>query len=177
VWTILAIAVSVFGVVCCVALLAMLLFVFPGPLARQGLLALGVLGFLALWLTMAWFMVRFGRQRAISREDGESVPLPAVSCDFEFRLPTGELVQSRAPGRIAVLSEDEPPQPALYDPLRPRRALLLSGLAPELRIDPLAAWETDAGAAAAWRLIVSLLLLVGPVLIGAVLLGTPIFGR
>jgi hypothetical protein len=172
VWTILAVAVSVFGVIVCVALLVMLLFVFPGQLAQQGFFVLGVLGFLALWLTMSWFMVRAGRRgcRAIGRQDREPAPQPPVSCDFEFHLPDGERVQSRAPGQIAVLSEDEPPQPALYDPLRPRQALLLSSLGPAVRLGPFGAWEADAAAAATGRLTVSLMLLVGPVVIGALLL-------
>ena len=81
----------------------------------------------------------------------------------------GEVVPANAPGRLAEAAEVEPPQPALYDPTKPTRALLLSGLAPELTVGPSGAWETRAGAGAVLRVLVVLQLLAGPLVVWACL--------
>jgi hypothetical protein len=85
-----------------------------------------------------------------------------VSCTFEFRLPDGKVVQAKGLGRLVEPKGAEPPQAALYDPRRPRRALLLSSLWPGVRAAEGGGWESSAGPEAAVRLLIVLILLVGP---------------
>jgi hypothetical protein len=169
VWNALVGLFTVAGAVFCVAVLVMVLFGFPTPPAEKGLLAMGFAGFLVLWLTVGGSMMETGRQR--SRVAGRRGQLPAVppviTCGFEFRLPDGAVVQARAPGRLAAMTGPEPPQPALYDPARPGRAVLVSGLEPAAEVGLDGAWETTAGAGAGGRLLVALLLLAAPVFVWA----------
>jgi hypothetical protein len=162
-WAALATAFLVFGTVFCVVALVVILFVFPMPPRERSLFALAFFSFLVLWVTMGSFMARSGWQafRAVRRR-GELPTPPVVRCAFEFRPPDGEVVQAKSPGRLAGWSGAEPPQAALYDPARPTRAVLLSGLAPGVRVGPTGAWETSAGLGAVLRVLVILLLLTGP---------------
>jgi hypothetical protein len=171
VWSMLATAFLVFGTLFCVAMLVLVLFIMPMPARERTLFAMAIAGFLVLWVTMGLFMARSGWRavRAARGGGAASPPQKPVRCAFEFRLPDGEVVQARAPGRLTDQPGDEPPQPALYDPARPSRALLLSGLAPAVRVGPYSGWETTAGAEAVLRLLVALLLLAGPVAVLAVL--------
>jgi hypothetical protein len=159
------------GTVFCVAALVMVLFMGPLPPGQRGLFALGIAGFLALWVTVGMFMVRTGLRavRAAGRRGGEPAPQAAQSCAFEFLLPDGQAVQAKAPGRLGEPSGPDPPQLALYDPRRPGHALLLSGLWPAVWVGPSGGWEATAGVGAACRLLVALLLLAGPLLVWAFL--------
>jgi hypothetical protein len=170
-WSVLATAFLVLGTLFCVAMLVLVLFVLPMPVRERGLFAMAITGFLVLWVTMGLFMARSGwlAVRAARGGGAGSQPQKPVRCAFEFRLPDGEVVQARAPGRLTDLPGDEPPQPALYDPARPSRALLLSGLSPGVRVGPYGGWETTAGPEAVLRLLVALLLLAGPVAVWALL--------
>jgi hypothetical protein len=117
-------------------------------------------------------MVRSGARswRAGTADLTTAGPRP-VRCAFEFRLPDGTLMRATAPGRVGEGPGDEPPQPALYDPRRPGRALLLSGLSPVLRVGTYGGWETTAGPEAPGRLLLALLLLAVPVVVGLLLIG------
>jgi hypothetical protein len=170
-WTILAATFLIAGTVFCVVALVVGLLRFPGPPREKALFVLAFGGFLFLWLVVGLFMVRSGWQgwRATGRGATEPNVAVAVRCAFEFRLPDGELVQAKAPGRPTEGPGPESPQPALYDPLRPRRALLLSGLWPAVRVGEAGGWETSAGADSLVRLLVTLLLLAGPFVAFAVL--------
>jgi hypothetical protein len=170
VWTLLATVFLVFGTVVCVAALV-LVFVVPMPPREKSLFGLAVTAFLVLWLTMGLFMVRHGWQAvwAAGRRHQEPAPYPPVNCAFEFRPPDGAVVQARGAGRLAEVRGAEPPQPVLYDPARPTRALLLSGLWPAVRVGPYGGWETTAGADAFLRLFVVLLLVAGPLAVWALL--------
>jgi hypothetical protein len=162
-WTCGAVGILIFGIVILGGMLVMLL-VMPTPPRERALWGLGVSGFLALWLTFGLFMVRSGRAgyRAMNLREGELPPPQPVRCTFEFRTAEGQVVQARAVGRVGDRPGDEPPQPALYDPRYPRRALLLSGLWPAVRVGPDGGWETTAGPDAGLRLLLVLALLAGP---------------
>jgi hypothetical protein len=165
VWTFLAMTIFAFGIVVCVVVLGML-FVFPTPPRERAVFALGISGFLTLWLLVGVFMVRSGRQacRAIRRREAGPVAMPAVNCTFEFRLPDGQIVRGKIPGRVTEAA-DEPSQPALYDPRRPSAAILLSGLGPSVRIGPFGDWETSGALESVVRFLGVLFLLIGPIAI------------
>jgi hypothetical protein len=184
-WTVLATAILVFGVVVCLVILGML-FVLPGPVPHRALFGLGVGGFLVVWLLLGGFMVRSGWRGLRSARQGNvappgsepgaarqprSVPAPPrpLGFAFEFRLPDGTAVQGKGPGRLVGGPDGEPPQPVLYDPSRPKNALLLSALMPALRLGPYGAWETTAGIGAYLRVLVVLLLLGGPFVVWVLL--------
>jgi hypothetical protein len=164
VWTVLATVMFVGGVIFCVVALVALLFFFPAGQPEKSLFVLGFGGFLALWLVMGGFMVRSGWRACWGlHRHGEkpTVPVP-VKCTFEFRLPDGDVVQAKGPGRLVDNYGAESPQPALYDPSRPRTALLLSGLWPGVSVGETGSWETSSGADCVLRLLVALVLLAGP---------------
>jgi hypothetical protein len=169
-WSALATGFLIFGTLFCVVALVVVLFVFPMPPRERILFALAISGFLIIWVTMGSFMTRTGWQafRAL-RLRGQVPVRPPVGCAFEFRTPGGDVVQAKSSGRLPEDIDPEPPQPVLYDPERPSRALLLSGLAPDVRIGPGGAWESSAGAGALLRLGVVLLLLAGPLVVWAFL--------
>jgi hypothetical protein len=169
VWTLMAAAFLVLGTIFCVAMLVLVLFVFPAPAQGRLPFALGVGGFLVLWVVMGLFMVRNGWHSLSALRGRVPVQPPPVPCTFEFRLPDGERVEARSAGRIGDGSVPEPPQPALYDPARSDNALLLSGLEPEVRVGESGGWETSAGALSLLRLPLALGLLGGPVIVWAVL--------
>jgi Protein of unknown function (DUF3592) len=168
VWTLMATVFLVVGTIFCVVALGFVLVV-PMPAQERSLFALGSLGFLILWGTVGVYMVRAGWRGcwATSGGGGEPAGRDPVRCEFEFRLPDGEVVRARAPGRLTDGPGAEPPQPALYDPRRPTRALLLSGLWPAGRVGPFGAWETPAGVDAIARALLVLLLLAGPLVVWA----------
>jgi hypothetical protein len=163
-WTVMAAAFVVLGTIVCLVLLGLVVFVFDGPVRECYLVGMGVAGFLVLWLAVGSFMVRSGWRalRASSGCAAGPVAFQPVTCVFEFPGPEGELVQGRSPGRLTDLPGDEPPQAALYDPSRPKRARLLSGLWPAVRVGPTGGWETGVGPEAFFRLLVALVLLAGP---------------
>jgi hypothetical protein len=171
VWTALAAVFLVGGTAFCVVALVTV-FLFPGPLPprERGLFALGICGFLVVWLTVGVYMVRQGWQgcRAAGKRALLDSPLPAT-CTFEFSLPDGEIVRARGPGRLAEPEGVEPPQAALYDPRRPGGALLVSSLWPEMRAAEGGGWETSTGAEAVVRLLLALVLLAAPLVAWALL--------
>jgi hypothetical protein len=170
VWTALAAVFLVGGTVFCVFMLGMVLLL-PGPARERGLFVLAISAFLVLWVTMGIFMVRQGWQGFRATRAGARGPAspPHAFCAFEFRLPEGETVRAKGPGRLAGPEGPEPPQAALYDPRRPGRALLVSSLWPGVRIAEGGGWETSAATEAVVRLLVTLLLLAGPFVAWALL--------
>jgi hypothetical protein len=170
VWTALATVMLVFGTLFCAVGLVLILFVFPMPPRERALFAMAFGGFLVVWVAMGSFMTRSGWRALRAMRRGDTSPvLPAVRCAFEFRTPDDTVVQAKSLGRLAGVSDEEPPQAALYDPARPARAVLVSGLAPQVRVGPAGAWETSTGAEALVRMLVALLLLAGPVVVCACL--------
>jgi hypothetical protein len=170
-WTVMAAVIGLFGVVVCVGLLVMVV-IMPMPPRERGLFGLGVGGFFIVWVTMALLFFQSGRRglRAMDRRRSPERTAPVVKCGFTFALPDGQSVQAKGPGRVRVDADPEPAQPALYDPRRPRRALLLSGLEPDVGLGHEGSWETTAGAGAVGRLLVVGLLLIGPPLVRLFLL-------
>jgi hypothetical protein len=170
VWTFLATAIFVFGIILCLFIMGMLL-VFPTLPRERAAFLLGVGGFFALWLLMGRYLVRSGWQgcRAFAQRRTEPAPPLLLHCAFELRLPGGQTVQVKGPGRVAEQRETEPPQLALHDPEHPDRALLLSGLWPTVRVGPYNEWETTAGLEAAGRLLAVVLLIAGPIAVGLLL--------
>jgi hypothetical protein len=170
VWTLLATIMLVAGTIFCVVALVALLFFFP-PAQEKSVFVLGFSGFLVLWVVVGGFMVRSGWQgcRGLRRRGEDPTSPVPVNCTFAFRPQDGEEVQAKGPGRLADAIGDELPQPALYDPSQPSRALLLSGLWPGVRVGEAGGWETSAGADALLRLLVVLVLLCGPLVAWAFL--------
>jgi hypothetical protein len=164
VWTLLATVMFVGGVIFCVGGLVALLFFFPAPPQEKSLFVLGFGGFLVLWLVMGGVMVRSGWRACwgLRRRGDDPIPPVPVKCTYEFRPPEGEVVQAKCLGRLAETLGPEPPQPALYDPARPKHALLLSGLWPGVWIGETGCWETNSGADGLLRMLVTLVLLAGP---------------
>jgi hypothetical protein len=167
VWTLLATGLFIGGTIFCVVGLAALLFFFPGPIKEKALFVLAFSAFLVVWLVMGWFMVRSGWQSwwALRRRDTQPMPTKPVKCRFDFRVADGEVVQAEAPGQLSVTPGAETLQPALYDPARPRGALLLSGLWPDVRFAEGGGWETTGGAEGLFRLLVTSILLTSPLVV------------
>lgn len=162
-WTVMATVFLVAGTIFCLVALVFVLVV-PMPAQEKGPFALGVAGFLVLWLLAGGFMARAGWRgcRATSGRGEEPARPQAVPCEYELCLAEGEVVRGKAPGRLTDQPGAEPSQPALYDPQRPTRSLLLSGLWPAVRVGPFGAWEAAAGVDALARALLVLLLLAGP---------------
>jgi len=71
---------------------------------------------------------------------------PVVACRFRFELSGAEVATAQAlvdlTGRL-VVGKANPADIAIYDPRRPRHALLLSSFSPSLAVSDFRQWEQD----------------------------------
>jgi hypothetical protein len=123
------------------------------------------LGLLIGWLALGLLILSQGR-RVHSVLLGQIPPTGLAShlelrCDFEYRLPRGNVVKATDTVSFNSQLGDEPMEPVLYDATRPERANLLNGLCPQVRVGPGGTWEGGEGPGALRRTVLLALCWLG----------------
>jgi hypothetical protein len=150
-WTCLMAVIGAFGLVLLVHVLGLALFgndpirVNDWPLSRTAGIALSA-GVLVVFVLVIGWHYGFGRG-AVAELSGSDVPArdkppPRVSCTYDFALPDGTVIRSKDLVLFDALFAAGPPEMVLYDPARPKGALLVYSLRPGVRLSPLGEWES-----------------------------------
>jgi hypothetical protein len=159
VWRMMLAAIMTFGLITLGLVLVLLFFVIQPPPAELAVISLAIVGFAVVF---------FGFGYTFWRSSATRLPEPGrfafkAKCTFEFRLADGSKIEATGDARLHD-SPEEPAHTVLYDPDNPKRALLLDSLSPTVQISETGDWEANPGGAPGLRVLLALLLLVGPVL-------------
>jgi hypothetical protein len=102
---------------------------FGDPGAASSPMIPAAVGFLVGFGFVILGPLRWRRRRWLdeSRGIGPPRPLPRQDFGYVFETDTGEVIEGHQVVRLTTL-DDEPPHPMLYNPSKPRRALLLTNL-------------------------------------------------
>jgi hypothetical protein len=139
-----------------------------GVQVSRGLYMFFLAAFLAAWIgfcRIVFHRSSGGLTPGVSGAGPPGVWNPRLTCTFAFHRPDDRLVATSDDVVMNDRIGARPTEPVLYDPADPRRALLLNGLVPPVRIGPSGAWETAEGIPLVRRLVVAVLSpLAGPLL-------------